>query len=66
MTENNEVILVRISENAVYTEWTVLWRVLMQLWDKWPKRLIEKKQTDLEHTTTLQKSIIRENTQKRW
>jgi len=45
MTENNEVILVIISENAVYTEWTVLWRVSIQLWDKWPKCLIEKKQT---------------------
>ena len=44
-----------MSENAVYAEWTVLWRVLIQLWDKWPKCLIEKKQTDLEHTTTLQK-----------
>ena len=55
ITKNNEVILLRISENAVYAEWTVLWRVLIQLWDKWPKCLIEKKQTDLEHTTTLQK-----------
>jgi len=31
----NLVILVIMSENIGY--WTLLWRVLMQLWDKWPK-----------------------------
>jgi len=31
MTEKNEVILVRISENAVCAERTVLWQVLIQL-----------------------------------
>jgi len=37
MTEKNYVISVRMFENI--GKKTLLWRVLIQLWDKWPKCL---------------------------